>query len=297
LSIYPPIRLSAPADRDAILAFITRMGFNPRDAVTWDGLNMLAMTAWDRNRLIGAIPFEPRELKIASDRTIRTLHETVVAVDEAHRGGGLGSRMQTAIAEQRPADAELITVFREDPQSPAYRWYIKNGFFPAIHIESWFCDEPIALGDPAQIWKATDPAAPWPAFEIARPPGRTIRNLQKWLAVHPYRKQYSFWIVRDELGSVALLGVGKMHSETVRADVLDFVAPDDAARESLLWAIISAAEEHEWHPVRLPLASDDPTAAVALSVGFKPGWPFDMLVKSLSPIDTAGWRYAGIDYA
>ncbi len=30
----PIIRLSTPADRDAILAFILRMGFNPRDDVT-----------------------------------------------------------------------------------------------------------------------------------------------------------------------------------------------------------------------------------------------------------------------
>jgi GNAT superfamily N-acetyltransferase len=297
VSISPSIRLSLPADRDAILAFIARQGFNPRDAVTWDGLNMLAMTAWDGDYLVGAIPLEPRELRISGDQTLRCVHETVVAVDESYRRAGLGSKMQVEIAQQRPADAQFITVFREDPASPAFRWYLKNGFYPAMHVESWFCHEPVVSDDTVRIWQVNDPSVRWDVFDIARPPGRIIRETQPWLKVHPYRRQYSFWIVSNERGSAALLGVGTMHSETIRADVLTFVASDESEMRSLLRAVVSAAAMKGWRPVRLPLAVGDPLVEIARSIGMKPGWAFDMLVKNFSPLDTTGWRYAGIDYA
>src|SRR5205814_5271480 len=128
----PTVRRSTPVDRDAILAFIARMGFNPRDAVTWDGLNMWSMTAWHDDRLVGAISVEPRLLKISATQSVRALHETVVAVDPEFRSGGLGTRLQQALFEQAAGEAECVTVFREDPTSPAYRWYLKNGFTRAM---------------------------------------------------------------------------------------------------------------------------------------------------------------------
>jgi GNAT superfamily N-acetyltransferase len=296
----PAIRLSTPADRDVILAFIERMGFTPRDAVTWDGLKMVAMTAWTGNRLIGAIPLEPRELRISPDKTIRVVHETAVAVEESFRSSGVGSKMQAAIAAQRSEGAEMVTVFREGPQTPAYRWYGKCGFSPLMHIEYWTSKKPIVDGGGVEIWAADSHSAPLEKFDVASSPGRTIRGLRGWLDVHPYRKRYQFWIVKDELGSVALLGVGTLHSETVRADVLDFVVSESGKMESLLRAVNSAAVEKGWPIVRVPMAGNDTGIAAARSLGFEVGWTFDMLGKSLSSeIDLSrlsGWRYAGIEF-
>jgi GNAT superfamily N-acetyltransferase len=296
----PAIRLSTPADRDVILAFIERMGFTPRDAVTWDGLKMVAITAWSGERLIGAIPLEPRELRISSDKIIRVVHETAVAVEESFRSLGVGSRMQAAIAEQRPEGAEMVTVFREGLETPAYRWYRRCGFSPLMHIKYWTSKEPIVSGGGVEIWAADSSSAPWEKFDVARSPGRTIRGLRKWLDVHPYRKRYQFWILRDELGTVALLGTGKLHSEIVRADVMDFVVSESGTMESLLRAVNSAAVEKEWPIVRVPMAGNDPGVAAARLLGFEVGWTFDMLGKSLSPeIDLSrlsGWRYAGIEF-
>ena len=60
-----------------------------------------------------------------------------------------------------------------------------------------------------------------------------------------------------------------------------------------------AAVRENWRPIRLPLASSDPNAAAAQSLGFVAGWTFDMLLRSLDPdlkVRLEGWRYAGIDY-
>jgi GNAT superfamily N-acetyltransferase len=296
----PIIRLSTADDRDAILAFIAKSGFNPRDAITWDGLKMMAMTAWQDDRLIGAIPFEPRQLRIAADLTVPTIHETTVAIGPDHRGGGLGSRMQSAIFEQRPSNSELVTVFREDPASPAYRWYLKNGFSAVMKIHSWFCDRPIADGLLPRFWMFSDPLAPWSAFGHQNPVGRVDRDLKSWLAMHPYRKRYRFWIIADESGAAALLGVGTMHSQTERADVLEWTAPDGSSAEQLLQAICNVAVMKDWRPVRVPLAENDPRTELLKARCWESRWSFDMLARSLSanfteakPVD---WRYAGIDY-
>ncbi len=159
--------------------------------------------------------------------------------------------MQQAIADQRPAGAQLVTVFREEPQSPAYRWYLKNGFFKAIQIYAWFCDEPgtIVGDDLPRTWKVGEASIPWneverawthhPVSQSAGRVDRTSRGLKDWLTVHPYRHRYSFRILADAPGNFALLGVGALHSDTIRADVLELM-PSDAhpsTIESLLRAI------------------------------------------------------------
>src|SRR3954470_19961683 len=91
------IRLARPDDRDRILDFIHQMGFNPRDTVTWDTLQMTAMTAWTGDELIGAIPLEPRPLQLAPGNVVTTLHQTAVAVHPDYRGKGIGTRLQRAL--------------------------------------------------------------------------------------------------------------------------------------------------------------------------------------------------------
>jgi GNAT superfamily N-acetyltransferase len=289
------------------------MGFNPRDTITWDGLHMCAMTAWMGERLIGAIPLEPRHLRVSKNDVLRSVHETVVAVDPQFRGSGIGSRLQEAIAQQRPGGARIVTVFREEPSSLAYRWYLKNGFFKAVQIVSWMCEQPASIADERapQIWRAAD--APWDEIETARSEGligaveRKSQPLRAWLAVHPYRQKYAFHVVSDGGGAFALLGVGTMHSQTLRAEVLEFIAKDAESARSLLGAVAAAAVRENWKPIRFPLAINDPNAGVAQSLGFTSGWTFDMLVRPLDPdVTLTGsvqgnvrfeeWRYAGIDY-
>jgi GNAT superfamily N-acetyltransferase len=315
----PTIRLSRPDERDALLAFIEQMGFNPRDAVTWDALGMFAMTAWQGDRLVGAIPIEPRPLRITADRTVWTAHETVVAVHPDHRGGGFGSAMQAALAGcQLPTLAgasvpSLLSVYREDPASPAYRWYVKNHFRPATRIVSWFCDHPGAPKDPLPIssYGPTDPAVPWTLladiWRAAREGQagfveRTARPLREWLAVHPYRHRYRFELLHHAAppAGYVLLGVGRMHSPVERLDILELVtsgSPADAAR------LLGAVQHHAGgRPIRWPLAAGDPMTDIARAADFENRWSFDVLIRPLDhslklpPAVIESWIYAGIDY-
>lgn len=312
------IRPSTPADRDTILAFIERMGFNARDAITWDALRMCAMTAWRGDLLVGAIPMEPRPLQLRPGRIIPIVHETVVAVAPEERSRGLGSRMQEVIAQVPPHEAVLATVFREEPASAAYRWYVRNGFTPLMRIDSWFHDEP--AGDCGEVhvhdlesdpppWAAL--AALWSSAAGASGGGfvdRRRRDLGEWLRVHPYRARYTFFVscIHDGPTVVAfgLIGIGRMHSETVRADVLDAVGVSRGALKDVIRGTMGFCAARGYRPVRWPIARSDPSAGVARDLGFVPRWSFDMLGRPLVPefgsevteTRLRDWRYAGVDY-
>lgn len=299
------IRLSAPGDTEKILAFVKRSGFNPRDALTWDGLGMLAMTAWEGEELVGAIPLEPRTILLGPGRRANALHQTVVAIAESHRSAGLGSRMQNEIPSVAPSGVEMLSVFREEPSSRAYRWYTKNGFSSAMHIESWFCDEPKGEIADVKFTKAADLKATDELTDLWRKQfqgaagliDRDSRPLSAWLMIHPYRGLYEFWLAHTG-GAYALLGVGTMHSETKRIDVLEFVS-DNTTGEKLLRAIAGWASKEGLRPVRWPLATMDAFVSLAQVQGFERRWGFDMMVKPLVglALPADNWRYSGIDYA
>ncbi|HQY88137.1 MAG TPA: GNAT family N-acetyltransferase, partial [Tepidisphaeraceae bacterium] len=145
------IRFSIPSDRNAILRFIEEMYFTPRDASTWDALKMQAMLALEGDQIIGAIPFESRELFIGQNQSIKCAHETCVAIHPEFRNRGLGTKLQNALIQQT-TDHDFLTVFREEPSSDSYRWYLKCGFTPVLEIESMSLDEslisPVTLAGP-----------------------------------------------------------------------------------------------------------------------------------------------------
>src|SRR4051794_27045856 len=107
----PEIRLARADERGQILQFVQAMGFNPRDEVTWDGLGMLAISAWRAGEPIGAIPIELRPLRVTTGRTLQCAHETVVAVHPQHRSRGIGSAMQAALFDALRGRAQLVGVF------------------------------------------------------------------------------------------------------------------------------------------------------------------------------------------
>src|SRR5688572_20609958 len=121
------IRFAEHDEAAAVLEFTTEAGgFNRRDLTTWHELSMSSATAWSDSRLVGAIPFETRRYELGNGLTARALHETTVAVAPEWRARGLGSAMQDFLADAAHREGfELLTVYREDPSSPAYRWYHK----------------------------------------------------------------------------------------------------------------------------------------------------------------------------
>jgi GNAT superfamily N-acetyltransferase len=314
MSDMPEIRLARADEQGQILRFIEAMGFNPRDQVTWEALGMLAMSAWRGGELIGAIPIELRPLRVATGRTLQCAHETVVAVHPEHRSRGIGSAMQAALFQALRGQAQLVSVFREEPHSAAYRWYVRNGFQPAMHVDSWFCErEHSGSASTAEVFDAADERVPWRLIEqiwqSAHETGggfvdRAQRPLATWLSVHPYRLRYKFTFVVDRTASgYALCGIGSMHSDSPRLDLLELCSsggPDDTSR--LLDGVLRCAVDMNCPTTRWPLASQDPNVQLAENGGFVNKWGFDMLARPMSseidlrPDLTAAWRYAGVDY-
>lgn len=316
------IRFSSPNERDVILEFIEEMGSRRRDRVTWDTLGMVAATAWEGKKLIGAIPVEPRSLQIAPGAAVKTVHETAVAVRPEFRGHGIGSRLQQAIFSTPPGGALLMSVFREQPESDGYRWYRKNGFEPMMHIDSWFLDHPTPLsGEPIEWYEANDVSLDFAALRTvwkrwSAPYGgyisRSARPLHKWLTVHPYRTIYRFTIVviRDQqkhVAGYAVLGIGKLYSETDRVDILELVTVRaEEETERLFRAVVTFAAAKTYRPIRWPLAKQDPNREIVKCHGLRAGWNFDFLIRrtegaaaaalDLSPHVREHWRYLGIEY-
>jgi hypothetical protein len=237
-------------------------------------------------------------------------------VHPEHRARGIGSAMQAALFDALRGQAELVSVFREEPQSPAYRWYIANGFRPAMHIDSWFYERDSSGGGNIltfEIFDPADPGVPWDLIEqiwqiTGRSGGgfvdRAQRPLAAWLAVHPYRRRYKFTLLLDRAApGYALCGVGSMHSSSPRLDILELCSTGDAnATALLLDGVLKCARNMNRASTRWPLAAQDPHVHLAQNAGFARKWGFDMLVHPLagefdfSPEPTADWRYAGVDY-
>jgi len=319
------LKLSKPHDRDAILRFIEEMGFNPRDVKTWDALNMLAMTAWDGDRLVGAIPLEPRQWQIRPGCTATVIHQTTVGVAPACQSRGIGSLMQDAIFQIQPASSVIATVFREDEISPAYRWYTRNGFQTAVNIVAWMLESPAENRRPTPPYEVLDPQHPgvdWADIELlwrrlhADQYGgfvcRRQRPRRDWLEAHPYRGIYKFKILlmreAGELTGYAILGVGKLHSSTVRVEIMEHAVRDADADHNhrLVQAVCEFAADHDYRPVRWAMSVGDPETAVARSLGFKRSWVFNLLMRPLPNCDFTlpgpqerreCWRYHSLDYS
>ncbi|MBU0616159.1 MAG: GNAT family N-acetyltransferase [Planctomycetes bacterium] len=318
------VRLSRPAERDAILRFIEETGFNPRAPQTWDGLGMLAMTAWNGSRLVGAIPLEPRWWQLRPGWVVSTVHQTTVGVLPEFQGRGIGSLMQDAICAHQPPLAAIATVFREDETSLAYRWYLRNGFEPATRVSAWLLDQPrhtrlsteievLDPGDPAIDWTAID--ALWRSACVDRYGGfvcRERRPLRDWLHVHPYRNRYSFHVllVRDagNLVAYAVLGIGQLHSKTTRVEIMEHATRKESPDlvDELCRATLAFTRAHDYRPVRWALAAGDPDAIIARRHGFERDWEFDLLWRPLPSCAvtlpdvmerTRLWRYHSLDYA
>jgi GNAT superfamily N-acetyltransferase len=297
------IRWSTPADRDAILAFIVAMGFTPRDAITWDGLGMRAACAWRGDRLVGAVPIELRPFKVVGSLTVPAAHLTCVAVHPDERGSGVGSAMQRLLGEDPPKGAWLYTVFREEPESPGYQWYLKNGFAPAMHIVSWTMKiAPHEVKHAVLLHRdATSSRSIW---SKVRTHGGVIdqreRSLEWWMTVHPYRGRYTFEIIPLGEHGYALIGVGALHSDSPRLDVLDLIAANPVDAQALIELCIAHARSRGIVLVRIALAEHDPYARVAASLGMTAGWNFDLLVRPIDAglmINSGDWQYASIDFA
>ena len=304
------IRWDRPQDQPAIRAFLARVGFLVRPRETWSALGMSAATAWRDGELVGAIPLEPRPVKLGAAKTLRCLQQTTVAVEPALRGRGIGSALQdfiAAAAAEAGGRAQAATVYREEPDSPGYRWYRRNGFAPLQRLRIW-SHGGSGGGAPLRIAAWNDPAVPLAEIEALRlqqddaGSGLTVvraaRPLAHWLPVHPYARAWRFEIAWSAAPlAYALLG----RAEEGRRELLEsgVAAEGPVPRRRLIEGLIAAG------PLRCMLAESDAEAIAALeATGFTRQSAMDLLAKPLAAgvsleideEDRARWRHHAIDY-
>lgn len=314
------IRPSTPFDRDAVLRFIEEMEFTRRDVSTWDGLAMRAMLALEGGQIIGAIPIESREVFIDQNRSIKCAHETCVAIHPDYRNYGIGTKLQQALIEQN-TDHDLLTVFREEPGSDSYRWYLKCGFAPILEMESLSLDESLIgemkLAGPNDDFdnrpsaKVAIDIRPFerfdrdeiePIWQRSNRPGfvdRTKRSLFDWLSIHPYKSRYRFHIAREMTsGALAVLGIGKLHSVGERIDVLACTSERLSTLYTFDAALRDWAAHHHYAPIRWALARRDPMVQQLRDIDYRSVFPFSLLARPLRKIeiDSSTWKYAAIDF-
>ncbi len=301
------IRWDQPQDRPAIRAFLARVGFLVRPEMTWAALGMSAATAWRGTELVGAIPLEPRPVKLGAARTLQCLQQTTVAVEPALRGQGIGSALQDFVAAKAAGRAEAATVYREEPDSPGYRWYRRNGFAPLQRLRIW-SHGGSGGGSPPRIAAWDDPAVPLADIEALRlrqddagsgiTVVRSARPLARWLPVHPYGRAWRFEIAWSAAPlAYALLGRAEDgHRELLESGL---ATEEPEARRALIEGLLAAG------PLRCMLAESDGAAIAALeATGFARQGSMDLLAKPLAAAvtlevdegDRARWRHHAIDY-
>lgn len=312
------IRMARADDRDSVLAFIERMGFAPRDRATWDALKMMAVTAWCDGRLIGAIPLEPRPFQLTSYASVPLLQQTMVAVEPAYRGRGIGSRMQETLMAKPPVGGALAGAYLDPAESAAAGWYRRNGFDAVMHVQKWcrdtVCDgcERVRVEDPlAEMFDWGPAGQVWDGAIASHSGGfvdRRIRRRPDWLRVHPRRHALRFHLVRRPgeglLTGYALLGCSQSPTDAPVLEVLEIAATSSDVLEQVVRDVLTCAATSACKTVRWMLATTDPACDVARKCGFLPKGGFDMLIRPLTtfrpdglrPAQVARWRFMGLDH-
>ena len=131
------IRPFQKTDLEEVLALNKGSDSTDRSRETWQGNNMTAMLAFDRDRLIGAIPFEPRSFLVGDGNLIKVLWVSGAHVEPEYRNKGIGKAMDEKIKEYFFPEFKAVLVYRQDEASSAYRWYKKLGFSDLLPILSF----------------------------------------------------------------------------------------------------------------------------------------------------------------
>ena len=308
------LRWAELADQPVLRAFLDRMGFVSRPPETWQALDMSAATAWQGDALVGAIPLEPRRLKLGADCHWRCLQQTTVAVAPELRGQGLGGALQDFLADALAERADAATVFREQPESAGYRWYLANGFRLLQRLWIWAGTPAAGEAEPLACRPWRDAAVPLDRIEALRRhlsmAGQGLilpcedRSLADWLPVHPYAAARRFEIAwQAEPFAYALLGL--VDGDRLELLEIGCEAQTSEGLHTLLAGLAPLASQRGVGQVRCILAETDREASEALQkLGFEREFAMDLLAKPLGEgpaqqpdsNDRAHWRHQAIDY-
>lgn len=269
---------------DAVLSLSSRSLSTTRTRETWVGNNMTAVLAYDRDKLIGAIPLEKRKLSLSHNRFIEVLWVSGAHVDADYRAIGIGTKMDRKIEKYFSEEASGVFVYRGNPDSDAFRWYQKNNYEVLSSIISLEISV-TNIDKKDQNYKVTSELTEIDKMGVELESaflekyrsgsGYVVRAPDYWvekLNNHVYKKYYDYkvlsFIGSSERQPYSFLGETSLGDGLHRLDIFEFVAIG-SDRTRLIGAIADYAKRKGIAVLRARFVQEDEDYHWFVSRGFR----------------------------
>ena len=300
---------------DQVIKLISESDHTDRTIETWRHNSMTAILAFEKNLLIGAIPFEQHRIKISLNEYISGLWVSAAYVKPTYRSLGIGSLLDSQINKLMP-EKDIVMVMRHDEGTNAYRWYVKNRY--RIISEVISMKIPILLNnikfiEDYQIIKSNQVSKyATELLEIFENhnskkinyPERTLEFWENKMLFHYYKQSYKFYIILTTLDSglkcFALLGETSIRDNIPRIDILEISCPSNKKDiKNLFDKIQHFSNKIDIKEVRVQLAKYDELKDLAINYGFVERWKTNLMSKRLNKnilVQKNKTRFFQIDY-
>lgn len=260
---------------DAVLSLSARSISTTRTQQTWLRNDMTAILAYDKSRLIGAIPLEKRKLTVGDGRFIKVLWVSGAHVDSDYRSIGIGTEMDRRISEYFSTVADGIFVYRGDPDSQAFQWYRKNGYRvinPIFSLHKHLVKDSVHARGYQVLTQLSEVreygSRLFDSFQekYNHNGGYTVRSSEYWARIftnHLYREYFRYFILvvpPTTAGRLvyAFLGETSIGDNISRLDIFEFIAIEEEDRTALENAIEDFGKKRGVNSFRIRFTVGDP---------------------------------------
>ena len=292
------IRTYVSSDLSNMQALTERSQGTNRTRLTWEGNRMMGGVAYNEDKLVGAIPLEPREFSLGLEKTIPILWVTGAHVDSEFRRQGLGRKIYNKITESYYPEYDGVFVYRGEENSLAYKWYIQLGFQVLLPIISYKIavrqSKNVPMYDCIVFDESHNNIKLYNSFQtnFGEFGGSMCRHQQYLfdrINTHFYQDSYQYYVLsiinKSRIKSYAVLGLTEIRDGVQRFDVLDHSVPDtDQARNELFEAVMDFAHKKQLEEVRIQTSFQHPGRNFFEKFGFIYRWRTNLMGSLINPV-------------
>jgi len=293
------IRPYIPSDLSEIISLIGRSDSTDRTELTWSKNHMTGILGFEGKKLIGAIPFEPRNFVLGNGEYSKVLWVSAAHVDSEYRSMGLGGKMDKVARENFYPDYEAIFVYRGDENSLAYKWYSRLGYYDILRILSFKIDvRQVENRTNYHCYSSLDELKNieneiFKCYHLHYGDfgGSPYRHKSFWsekIFSHYYQNYNRYFIIvlhhEGEVESYAVLGKTKFRDCVERFEILEYCCPDENKyRNRLVTAVMAEAYKRGLKEVRIQLSNQDPGLQYFEEYGFYFSWRTNLIGILIRP--------------
>lgn len=286
-------RLYEPEDLEQTVRLVNRIFQHtnpPLAPERWARLEAgdhVTVVAEKRGRIVGAIPFDLRDLRLRPGVTIRGAFAHCVGVDETLRGLGVGSRMMALARQELWRYCHGLFVYTGGEGCEPYTFYERNGFVDLHYTDNYTLVGADLTAPEEAIVAPLDAAAP-PGAALEGPfqaaygyhAGFPPREADYWRRaldsiIYAQMPPELYWArveQGDELAGYVLWGERSEGDLQQGAVILELAARPGltGVAEKLLRAVVAAARAHGLPTVSMRASFHHPALTDLLALGFRP---------------------------